>query len=48
MGKMRAWRKRPKAAEGDISNRVFKNFMIQYSKAAGVSDLLNALMKRLK
>lgn len=47
MGKMRAWRKRPKAAEGDISNRAFKNFTLQYSKTSGMSDLLAALMKRL-
>ncbi len=47
MGKMRAWRRRPKAAEGDISNRTFKNFTLQYSKASGVSDLLAALMKRI-
>jgi hypothetical protein len=47
MGKMKAWRKMSTAAEGDISNRVFSRFKIMYTKEAGVSDLLSALMKRL-
>ena len=47
MGKMKAWRKMPTAVEGDISNRVFSRFKIMYQKTGGVSDLLNALMKRL-
>jgi hypothetical protein len=43
----RAWRKMPKAAEGDISNRVFSKFKLQYDKGNGMSDLLRALIKRL-
>ncbi len=47
MGKMKAWRKMSTAPEGDISNRVFSKFKIMYSKEAGVSDLLKALMQRI-
>jgi hypothetical protein len=47
MGKMKAWRKMPTAAEGDISNRVFSRFKVQYGKTGGASELLMALMKRI-